>query len=259
MLYTCEVCGRVTERGHKTWGYTLCSKHMHQYLKYKRFLDNNPRTQQDLNDYRIEGNIAIFDLYNHDMIKDAEFIIDADDVELVRPYKWRRTTYDTIVTGNCTKTNPTIHLYWLILGIAFNHDGLVVDHINCNRFDNRKCNLRITTQQMNVCNKSYMSKNTSGIIGVWFDKEKNKWCAEIRFKKIKTFIGYYEDYNEAAYARYIAELLLFGEFQNLQNKYQKAVMSKNIPYTRKMEIANYVSNRICEKTSVHVITHYPRV
>lgn len=81
MLYTCEICGRQTERGYKAWGYTLCSKHMHQYHKYKRFLDNNPRTQQDLNDYRIEGNIAIFDLYNHGMIKDAEFIIDAEDVD----------------------------------------------------------------------------------------------------------------------------------------------------------------------------------
>lgn len=104
-----------------------------------------------------------------------------------------------------------------------------------------------------------MSTNTSGVIGVWFDKEKNKWSSEIRFKGIKTFIGYYKNLDEAAYSRYVAEILLFGNYQNIQNKYSKAIMSENISYSRKLEIANYVSNRLHFKTHVNGVNCYPCV
>ena len=41
----------------------------------------------------------------------------------------------------------------------------VVDHINCNRLDNRKCNLRVVSQHENCTNKS-KSKNNTGIVGI---------------------------------------------------------------------------------------------
>ena len=45
-------------------------------------------------------------------------------------------------------------------------DGLVCDHINTRRYDNRFMNLRIVTQKINMQNKSISSANISGVTGV---------------------------------------------------------------------------------------------
>ncbi|MBR1390892.1 MAG: hypothetical protein IJ567_05550 [Lachnospiraceae bacterium] len=56
------------------------------------------------------------------------------------------------------------------------------------------------------------STNTSGITGVWHDKARNKWCAEIMFKKKKYFLGRYEKKEEAILVRKTAEKEIFGNF-----------------------------------------------
>ena len=65
--------------------------------------------------------------------------------------------------------------------------------------------------------------NTSGTTGVWFDKSKQKWCAEIMFRKKKYFLGRYSQKNDAIAARKLAEQELFGDFlkwyeENIKNK-----------------------------------------
>lgn len=54
--------------------------------------------------------------------------------------------------------------------------------------------------------------NTSGATGVWYDKSREKWCAEIMFKKKKYFLGRYENKNDAIAVRKLAENQIFGEF-----------------------------------------------
>ena len=51
-MFKCEICGREIFKKNRLGGYTLCSKHMHQLLKYGKFLDNIQRTSKDLNDFR---------------------------------------------------------------------------------------------------------------------------------------------------------------------------------------------------------------
>ena len=63
-MYNCEICGRESFKKIRYGGYTLCSKHMHQLHKHGKFLDNNPRTNNDLNDYEIKGDGVYFNLYN---------------------------------------------------------------------------------------------------------------------------------------------------------------------------------------------------
>ena len=82
--YKCDVCGRKLKKKISMYGYTLCSKHMHQIFKYGKFLDNIQRTNADLNDYVIKGDVAIFNLYNQKNVKNGEFIIDAEDIEKVK-------------------------------------------------------------------------------------------------------------------------------------------------------------------------------
>lgn len=56
------------------------------------------------------------------------------------------------------------------------------------------------------------STNTSGATGVWYDKSRQKWCAEIMFKKKKHFLGRFDKKEDAIAIRKIAEEEIFGDF-----------------------------------------------
>lgn len=56
------------------------------------------------------------------------------------------------------------------------------------------------------------SNNTSGITGVWFDKNRGKWTSEIMFKKKKYFLGRYDKKEDAIAIRKVAEKEIFGSF-----------------------------------------------
>ena len=68
-MYKCDICGREIFKKIRMKGYTLCSKHMHQILKYGHPLDNNPRTVNDLNDYDICGDSTLLCTWNHEYWK----------------------------------------------------------------------------------------------------------------------------------------------------------------------------------------------
>lgn len=240
----CECCGRdlTPHKTYKLKGYVLCSKHMHQLLKFGKFLDNIQRTNNDLNDYKIENNIAIFNLYNQKNIKVAEFIIDKNDVDKIKYNKWR-LSHQHVVTGSGTKNIKD--LSWYILNCFDKiQEGCVVDHINNNPLDNRKCNLRVCYQKENVINKAFISTNTSGFIGVSFDRSRNKWCSEIRLNKQRMHFTRRDSLEEAVYQRLIAEEILFKDFVNKQELEKKRKFTKNLPVLTKQKLYNYVKERV---------------
>lgn len=94
--------------------------------------------------------------------------------------------------------------------------GLQVDHINGNRLDNRKINLRICSSSDNSKNRP---KNKGNYKGVYLDKLRNKWIAQIT-KNYKCYhIGSFEKEIEAALAYNEKAKELHGEFAYL-NKIQ---------------------------------------
>lgn len=214
----CDQCGRKITKYYRIYGHILCSKHMHQIYKFGKFLDSNPRTNNDLNDYVIKDNIAIFNLYNQKNEKVAEFTINKRDISKIKYNKWR-LSHQHVVTGSGTKNIKDVS--WYILDCFDSiKKGLVVDHINGNPLDNRSENLRVCTQGNNTINKSFISNNTSGFIGVSFDKKRNKWCAEIRINNKRIHFKRKDNLNEAVLQRYYAEKILFEEFKN-QKEHQK--------------------------------------
>ena len=250
-MYYCDFCNRKLKKKESIYGHIVCSKHMHQIIKYGKVLDNNPRTNNDLNEFRIlDKNSIEVDVYNQKNEKINSFIIDKDDLCKIRYKKWRIDTNNRIVTGNSTNKNPRRELSRLLLDIT--DESLVVDHIDGNTLNNRKSNLRICTQSNNVCNKSFMSNNTSGIIGVSWDKQRRKWAPEIRIESKRCHLGRFELFEEAVYARYIAELNLFKEFRNTNKDLDKEKMFKTISYERKKEIENYVITKITDKFKLSV-------
>ena len=57
--------------------------------------------------------------------------------------------------------------------------GVIVDHINGDKLDNRRENLRIVSASQSTWNRARFSVNTSGFIGVYWDKEKRKFRSRI--------------------------------------------------------------------------------
>lgn len=79
------------------------------------------------------------------------------------------------------RIRPRLHRL-IMIGIQ-ELDG-VVDHINGDTFDNRRCNLRVITQGQNVSHRANVnSNNTSGVRGLYWCQTSNRWIACINHKE----------------------------------------------------------------------------
>lgn len=65
-----------------------------------------------------------------------------------------------------------------------------------------------TTLLKKICSGALMSNNTSGCTGV--RRKGNRWVAEITFQGVYHYLGMWATYDEAVYARHIAEKQYFG-------------------------------------------------
>ena len=94
-----------------------------------------------------------------------------------------------------------------------------VDHINHNKLDNRKRNLRIVTRSQNQMNKVLLDVNKHGHIGV--SLRKGRWIARIAANGIDRVVAYCDTMEQAVEARLRAEEELFGEYS-----YHRSMQSK---------------------------------
>ena len=85
-------------------------------------------------------------------------------------------------------------------------DDCEIDHINHIRSDNRLNNIREVNRIDNMKNKSLQSNNSSGHIGVTFNKRSKRWKAQIQVDKKCIYLGYFDNLEDATYARVSAEI-----------------------------------------------------
>lgn len=78
--------------------------------------------------------------------------------------------------------------------------GEVVDHINGDRLDNRRCNLRLATPQINAQNRRLGPSNTSGYRGVSWNRQHRKWQAMVKHNRVQFNCGEYATRELAAKA-----------------------------------------------------------
>lgn len=143
----------------------------------------------------------------------STFQIDASDIPLVSQLYWHKAVSGYIVNKSGQHSNIKLHRY--LLGLT--DDTLAVDHINRNKDDCRRGNLRIVTAQQNSMNRSVQKNNTSGYVGVYFVTRKQKYCVKIGLNNKNIYLGYTFDPVEGAQIYNVASDVLFGEFAGYRN------------------------------------------
>ena len=196
-MKTCKVggCNRTDIKGR---GY--CGKHYNQILKHGKIY----RTYRDLNEIVIHDDYAEIILLNIKSEEIGRALIDLEDIDKVKKYRW-------CLHNGYAKNNDIGVLHRFIISCP---EGMEVDHINRNRLDNRKSNLRVVTHQQNNMNKGVTKSNTSGYPGVYWYKNRNKWQVGIKVNYKQIFLGYFNDLEEAIEIRKQAEIKYFGEYRN---------------------------------------------
>ena len=128
-----------------------------------------------------------------------DVLIDKEDFELVSKGQWHvvvqqekkshKKCYSVIWSTTLNNKRVNYNIYQLILKTKLSNNGLIVDHINMDRFDNRKKNLRITTYKVNSINQIHNGYN--------FDKDTNKYLVRITIGEKCINIGRYNTIEEA--------------------------------------------------------------
>lgn len=88
-------------------------------------------------------------------------------------------------------------------------EGLLTDHINQDKLDNRKSNLRTGNKKLNSINRGLQSNNKSGYRGVAWDKINRNWQAKIKVNQRNINLGRFSSKDEAIEARKLAEAIYF--------------------------------------------------
>lgn len=91
--------------------------------------------------------------------------------------------------------------------------SMEIDHIDGDRANNRIENLRLVTGAENQRNKGLNKNNTSGVLGVCWDKGRGKWMARISHKGKAVSLGRFDNKNDAIAARNLA-LVAYGYHPN---------------------------------------------
>jgi hypothetical protein len=157
-----------------------------------------------INTYEFFDNFFLLGFENNDI----KFIIDTDDYEKIKGIPFYPSFEDGRVYLKMYYNKKVIRFSRFIMNVK---SGEYVDHINKNSLDNRKINLRIVTNQQNGFNHNLSKKNTSGICGVQWIKQREIWHAKIKLNYKEKFIGSYENFEDAVRARLLAEKEYFGE------------------------------------------------
>lgn len=124
-------------------------------------------------------------------------LVDDADWALVSQYKWRRHEQPPGYIYAEAYGPRRLSLHRLIMGAP---PGKQVDHIDGDGLNCQRANMRICDAAQNQWNARRRADNQSGFKGVCFKKAHSKWCAQIRVRGLRYFLGEFDALEEAAEA-----------------------------------------------------------
>lgn len=142
--------------------------------------------------------------------KDGYAIVDKEYSHLDK-YKW--LLHNGYAKTKVDKKFKAIHQF-----ILPRRPKKEVDHINSDRLDNRRSNLRYATHQQNCFNQSKKKNNTTGYRGVAKHSTSKKFVAQITHNGKNVYLGLHETVELAAKAYNTKAKELYGEYAKLNNE-----------------------------------------
>lgn len=121
-------------------------------------------------------------------------LVSPEDYEKLAKHSWYfgRRGYAMRSKNMPNGARKTVSMHREILGARLDQE---VDHINRNRLDNRRENLRMLGHSANLHNRG--AYGSSGVAGVSWDKRKGKWRAEIGRNGQRAWLGYHDTKSDA--------------------------------------------------------------
>lgn len=156
-----------------------------------------------------------------ELTKGKQTIVDDDDFAKFGHLKWHYSHGRAVRRAGlwARERHGIKGSVWLHREIMGNPEGVLVDHINSNPLDNRKCNLRLCTQAQNLANaRKTLRHTTSKHKGVHYMKNpafKNPWQAYISIGGKRKHLGMFRTEEEAALVYNQSAEKNFGEFAKL--------------------------------------------
>lgn len=158
----------------------------------------------------VNNNKAIFhnDCVEIKLYGDKSTFIDPDMYKLIKDDHWILSSDGYAVSSSGKFFRKRLHR---VIMDCLNDKDVIIDHVDRNKLNNRKNNLRIVTNQENSFNQSLRSNNKSGVIGVWWSEDREKWIARIKYNYTNHTLGYYDSFDDAVRRRLYAEIEYFGQ------------------------------------------------
>ncbi len=138
-------------------------------------------------------------------------MVDDEHFSAVSAYTWRFE--NGYATTNIAGSRKHLRLHRLIIGNP--PRGLEVDHIDGNRLNNQRANLRFVTHTQNSQNRAPRQGTSSAFKGVHWNGQKMLWAAVIHADKVRIHLGFFASELDAARAYNVAAVERFGEYARL--------------------------------------------
>ena len=142
--------------------------------------------------------------------KGERYLFDLEDYEYIKNYNWKLNPSGYLICQ--IKRQGKMHIVALHRILVDAPDGMNVDHINGDKLDNRKTNLRFVTYAQNNRNRPLSRHNKTGVTGVFWHKKLGKWLVNISVNYKSIYIGIFDKFEDAVKARYEAEDKYYGEY-----------------------------------------------
>lgn len=213
----CVECGS-SNQINRIKGVPYCKKHWNHMVRYGKIVD---KTIYDKNDYIFEKDIVKIVLRDKYQNVNGYCIIDKEDYEKIKDFKWYLVNQGYCTTKSIQKEHG-IRIHSVLMSDNYMEltNNILHDHINQDKLDNRKCNLRTVTQHQNTMNMGKKYNNSSGVTGVQqkINKHSIKWIASIMYEYKGMSLGTYNTFDEAVIARLKGEAQYFKEYAPNYNK-----------------------------------------
>lgn len=142
----------------------------------------------------------------------AKVVVDDEDYDAIARYKWHLSHNGYAVRRErIGGRKPIRYLHRSIMSADWDGD---VDHINGDKLDNRRSNLRYATRSENNQN-THSRRGSSKFKGVVWHKQDRRWWAVIKANGKQHSLGTHATEEDAARAYNAAARRMFGDFARL--------------------------------------------